>query len=244
MGRVALVTGGSRGIGRAIAELLAEQGHAVAVNYATRADAAEEVVAAIEDAGGEALAIQADAGDEESVGRMFDLVSEKLGPVEVLVNNAGITRDELLMRMKPDVWDEVIRTNLRSVYLCSRAALRGMLRARFGRIVSISSVAGLTGNPGQANYSASKAGMIGFSKSLAKEVATRNITVNVVAPGFVLTDLTGDLGDEILDAARSSIAMRRFGEAREVASAVGYLCSDGASYITGQVIRVDGGLPL
>ncbi len=244
MGRVALVTGGSRGIGRAISELLGAQGHRVAVNYASRADAADEVVAAIAAAGGEAMSVGADVGDEDAVAGMFDRVAAELGPVEVLVNNAGITRDELLLRMKADVWDEVMRVNLRSVFLCSRAALRGMLRNRWGRIVSVSSVAGLTGNPGQANYAASKAGMIGFSKSLAKEVASRAITVNVVAPGFVLTDLTGGLGDGILQAAQDSSAMGRFGEAQEVASLVGYLCSDEASYITGQVIRVDGGLPL
>jgi 3-oxoacyl-[acyl-carrier protein] reductase len=244
LNRVALVTGGSRGIGRSIAENLAGAGHRVAVNYARRPDAAAETVAAIEAAGGEALAVGADVGEEDDVARMFEEVEAKLGPVAVLVNNAGTTGDDLLLRMKPDLWDEVIRVNLRSTYLCTRAAMRGMLRARWGRVVSISSVAGVVGNPGQANYAAAKAGMIGFSQSVAKEVGSRNITVNVVAPGFITTDLTADLSDKVKELARTSTSLGRFGEAREVAGIVGYLCSDDASYITGQVIRVDGGLQI
>ncbi len=242
MSRVALVTGGSRGIGRAIAQRLAADGHRVAVNYAARADAAEEVVAGIRAGGGEAIAVGADVGDEGAVAGMLDRVSEELGSVEILVNNAGITRDDLLLRMSADQWDEVVRVNLRSAYLCTKAALRGMLRAKWGRVVCVSSVAGVAGNPGQANYAASKAGLVGFAKSVAKEVGSRNITVNVVAPGFIETDMTEALGDAVRDAALPSIAAGRFGQPGEVASLVGYLCADESGYITGQVIRVDGGL--
>jgi len=242
--RVALVTGGSRGIGRATAELLAARGHAVAVNYVANNAAADEVVGAIGDAGGTAIAVQADVGDEESVARMIEEVQERLGPLAVLVNNAGITRDDLIMRMKPAAWDEVMQTNLRSVYLCSRAVMRGMLRARWGRIISLSSVAGVYGNAGQANYSAAKAGVIGFTKALAKEIGSRGITVNAVAPGFIATDMTAALGEEVTDAAVGSISLGRLGLPHEVAAAVGYLASDDASYITGQTIVVDGGLAL
>lgn len=244
MSRVALVTGGSRGIGRSISETLAAAGHRVAVNYASRPDAASEVVAGIEAAGGEAVAFGADVGDENDVARLFEEITAKLGRVDVLVNNAGVTGDDLLIRIKPDAWDEVLRVNLRSTYLCTRAALRSMLRARWGRIVSISSVAGVVGNPGQTSYAAAKAGMIGFSLSAAKEVGSRNITVNVVAPGFITTDLTADLPDKVKGIARSSTSLGRFGQPHEVAGIVGYLCSDDASYITGQVIRVDGGLQI
>lgn len=242
--RVALVTGGSRGIGRAVAELLAAQGQAVAVNYVANSDAADEVVAAITAAGGSAAAVQADVGDEDAVARMIDEVQERFGPVGVLVNNAGITRDGLIMRMKPVEWDDVIQTNLRSVYLCSRAVMRGMLRARWGRIISLSSVAGVYGNAGQANYSAAKAGIIGFTKALAKEIGSRGITVNAVAPGFIETDMTTALGEEVTEAAVESITLGRLGSPHEVAAAVGYLASDAASYVTGQTIVVDGGLAL
>ncbi len=244
MARVALVTGSSRGIGRAIAECLAGHGHRVAVNYASRPDAAQEVVATIAAGGGEAIAVGADVGDEAAVTGLFAEVAERLGPVEVLVNNAGVTRDNLVMRMSVDDWDEVLRVNLRAAFLCTKAALRPMLRARWGRIVSVASVAGVGGNPGQANYAASKAGLIGLAKSVAKEVGSRGITSNVVAPGFVETDMTADLDDDLKEAARSQIAVGRFGETREIASLVGYLCSDDASYVTGQVIRADGGLPV
>lgn len=242
MKRVALVTGGSRGIGRAVAEHLGAEGHRVAVNYHTGAGAAEEVVAAIREAGGEAMAVGADVGDEAAVAAMFAAVAEEFGPVEVLVNNAGITRDGLLLRMGPEDWDAVLTTNLRAVYLCTRTALRAMLRARWGRVISISSVAGLAGNPGQANYAAAKAGLVGFTKSVAKEVGSRGITVNAVAPGFIDTDMTAALPDATVEAAVPNIALGRLGEPREVASAVGYLASDPASYVTGQVIVVDGGL--
>jgi 3-oxoacyl-[acyl-carrier protein] reductase len=240
--RVALVTGASRGIGRAIAELLAARGDRVAVNYHRSAAAAEDVVAGVRAAGGEAVAVGGDVGDEAAVASVMASVAELLGPVEILVNNAGITRDDLVLRMSPEAWDDVLRANLRSAYLCTKAALRGMLRARWGRIVNVSSVAGLVGNPGQANYAAAKAGLIGLTKSVAKEVGSRGITVNAVAPGFVDTDMTAALGDEVRASARSAIALGRFGTPREVASAVGYLASEDASYITGQVIVVDGGM--
>ncbi len=244
MSRVALVTGGSRGIGRAVAEVLGEAGHRVAVNYASRGDAAEAVAAAIRAAGGEAMPVQADVGDPEAVAQMFALLAEQWGPVEILVNNAGVTRDGLLMRMGEEDWEDVLRTNLSSVYLCTKAAMRGMLRARWGRIVSMASVAGIAGNAGQANYAAAKAGIIGFTKSIAKEVGSRGITANVVAPGFIETDMTAALGDTVRDAALPLIGLGRFGSASEVASLVGYLCSEQSSYITGQVIRVDGGLSI
>jgi 3-oxoacyl-[acyl-carrier protein] reductase len=241
---VALVTGGSRGIGRAVSLRLAGAGARVVVNYAKRADAADEVVAAIGRAGGEAAAIGGDVADSDAVRALFSEAADRFGPVEILVNNAGITRDELLLRMDPEVWDEVIAVNLRSVYLCTRAALRGMLRGRFGRVVSIGSVAGLAGNPGQANYAASKAAIVGFTRSVAKEVGSRGITVNVVAPGFIDTEMTADLAGDARERAVASVAAARFGTVDEVASAVAYLCGDEASYINGHVLVVDGGLAL
>ncbi len=244
MSRVALVTGGSRGIGRAIALRLASDGHAVAVNYATNSAAADDVVATITGNGGAAIAVRADVGDADAVAAMFEAVEEELGRVDVLVNNAGITRDDLLLRMGPEAWDQVIETNLRSVYLCSRAAMRGMLRSRWGRIISVSSISGITGNPGQANYAASKAGIIGFSKSIAREIGSRNITVNVVAPGFIETDMTEELGTEIAEEVARRVAVGRLGRPEEIAAAVGYLASDDAAYVTGQTLVVDGGLAL
>lgn len=243
-GRVALVTGGSRGIGRAMARALGASGHRVAVNYTSNEAAAKEVVAEIESGGGRALAFQADVGDETSVIGLFSAVEDAFGVPLVLVNNAGITRDQLVLRMPADDFDRVIETNLRSVFLCTKSALRGMVRARWGRVISIASVAGILGNPGQANYAASKAGMIGFSKSVAKEVGSRGITINVVAPGYIETDLTADLSDEIKRQAVESTSLGRFGQAGEVAGVVDFLASETASYITGQVISVDGGLAL
>ncbi|MGI9585526.1 MAG: 3-oxoacyl-ACP reductase FabG, partial [Acidimicrobiia bacterium] len=208
------------------------------------ADSANEVVEAIEGEGGTAIAVGADVGDEAAVATMFETITERLGPVTVLVNNAGVTNDGLLLRMSPEQWDNVINTNLRSVYLCSRAALKGMIRAKKGRIINISSVSGVSGNPGQANYAASKAGVLGFTKSIAKEVGSRGITVNAIAPGFIETDMTDALGPETMERAAEQISLGRLGRPEEVASVVGYLASDGASYITGQTIVVDGGLAL
>lgn len=241
---VAIVTGASRGIGRAIAIELASQGIAVAVNYSTSAAKAVDVVSVIEDSGGTARAVRADVSDAASVEEMFRSVSESLGPVTVLVNNAGITDDGLILRMDEDQWDRVIRTNLTSVFLCTKHALRSMIRAKRGRIVNISSVSGVSGNPGQANYAASKAGVIGFTKSVAKEVGSRGITVNAVAPGFINTEMTDALGEAVTERAVGQITLGRLGTPEEVASVVGYLVSDGASYITGQAIVVDGGLAL
>lgn len=244
MSHVALVTGGSRGIGRAIALRLARDGNAVVVNYAANASAADEVVDAIAAIGGTAIALRGDVGDADAVSEMFGDVEERLGRVGILVNNAGITRDDLLLRMGTDAWDDVIQTNLRSVYLCTRAAMRGMLRMKWGRIISVSSVSGIAGNPGQANYAASKAGIIGFSKSVAREIGSRNVTVNVVAPGFIETDMTDGLGSSVAEEVVQRVALGRLGQPEEIAAAVGYLASDDASYVTGQTLVVDGGLAL
>ena len=244
MSHVALVTGGSRGIGKAIAMRLAGDGHSVAVNYKANATAADEVVDAIIGAGGAAIALQADVGSSEAVTAMFGEIEERLGRVAILVNNAGITRDDLLLRMSPDAWDDVIQTNLRSVYLCTRAAMRGMLRLKWGRIISVSSVSGISGNPGQANYAASKAAIIGFSKSVAREIGSRSITVNVVAPGFIETDMTEHLGSDVAEEVVRRVALGRLGKPEEIAAAVGYLASDDAAYVTGQTLVVDGGLAL
>ncbi|MEE8456464.1 MAG: 3-oxoacyl-[acyl-carrier-protein] reductase [Acidimicrobiia bacterium] len=241
---VALVTGASRGIGRAIALRLAEDGFSVAVNYASSKARAAAVVDEIASAGASAMAVQADVRDPDAVSSMFESVTAELGPVAVLVNNAGITDDGLLLRMTVDQWDNVMNTNLRSTFLCTKAALRSMVRSRAGRIINISSVSGISGNPGQGNYAASKAGIIGFTKSVAKEVGSRGITVNAIAPGFIQTDMTSALGDNVTDAVAERIALGRLGLPEEVASVVGYLASDGASYITGQTIVVDGGLTL
>ena len=244
MSRVALVTGGSRGIGRAICERFGQAGHRVAVNYSSNVDAAEESAKAVEAAGGEAMVVAADVGDATAVDDMFRQVTAHYGPVEILVNNAGITRDGLLLRMSEEDWNEVLRVDLSSVFLCTKAAMRAMVKARWGRIITISSVAGITGNPGQSNYAAAKAGAIGFTKAVSKEVGSRAITANIVAPGFIDTDLTAPLGDVLRQQAAQLTSVGRLGSPQEVASVVGYLASDDASYLNGQVIRVDGGMVL
>ncbi|MEB3826496.1 3-oxoacyl-[acyl-carrier-protein] reductase [Phormidium sp. CCY1219] len=239
--RVAVVTGASRGIGRAIALALATEGAKVAINYASSSDAADAVVAEITEAGGTAIALQADVSKADQVDSLICAVQEKWGTIDVLVNNAGITRDTLLLRMKPEDWQAVIDLNLTGVFLCTRAVSKIMLKKKTGRIINIASVAGQMGNPGQANYSAAKAGVIGFTKTIAKELAGRGITANAVAPGFIATDMTKDLKgtEEIL----KFIPLGRYGEPEEVAGLVRFLAADpAAAYITGQAINVDGGM--
>ena len=242
-GKVALVTGASRGIGRAIAEELAARGANVVVNYHSSAEAAEEVVRTIEEKGGAAVAVQADVSDFAAAQGLVKSTIDAFGQIDILVNNAGTTHDTLLLMMKEEQWDRVIDTNLKSVFNCCKAAARPMVRRKQGgRIINISSVSGIVGQAGQANYAASKAGIIGFTKSLAKEVGSRNITVNAVAPGFVLTDLTAGLPDELVQQSLEYIPLRRWGELPEIANVVAFIASDQASYITGQVISVDGGI--
>jgi 3-oxoacyl-[acyl-carrier protein] reductase len=242
--RVALVTGGSRGIGKAVALELAARGAAVIVNYNKSPEAAEEVVRQIQAAGGKAAAFQADVSDYKQAEALVKFAVETFGDLGILVNNAGITRDQLIMMMPESDWDAVIDTNLKSTFNCSKAAVRHMLRKRYGRIVSIASVAGQMGNPGQTNYSASKAGQIGFTKALAREVAARSITVNAVAPGFVDTEILDAMTPETLEAALKLVPLARKGQPEEIAYAVAFLASDQAAYITGQVLGVDGGMAM
>ncbi|MGB3670765.1 MAG: 3-oxoacyl-[acyl-carrier-protein] reductase [Phormidesmis sp.] len=240
-GKVALVTGSSRGIGKAAALALAEQGGKIVVNYARSSEAADAVVAQIEEMGTEAIALQADVSKADEVDALIKATMDKFGRIDVLVNNAGITRDTLLLRMKPEDWQAVIDLNLTGVFLCCRAVSKIMLKQRSGRIINISSVSGLMGNPGQSNYSAAKAGVIGFTKTIAKELAPRGVTANVVAPGFIATDMTGDLKntEEIL----KYIPLGRYGQPEEVAGLIRFLAADpAAAYITGQVMNVDGGM--
>jgi 3-oxoacyl-[acyl-carrier protein] reductase len=243
-GRVGIVTGGGRGIGRAVAVRLAEEGANLAISYRSNDEAAEETAERVREAGVKCELFKGDVSSPESVEALFKGVSDAFGRVDILVNNAGITRDNLMMRMKEEEFDEVLRTNLKGTYLCTRAALRPMIRARWGRIVNVSSVVGLVGNAGQANYAASKAGIIGFTKSVAREVAQRGITVNAVAPGYVETELTGSLPENVKDQIRSQVPMGRFGEPEEVAQVVAFLAGETAGYVTGQTIAVDGGMTM
>jgi 3-oxoacyl-[acyl-carrier protein] reductase len=236
--QVALVTGASRGIGRAIAERLAQDGFFV-VGTATSDNGADSISAYLGENG---KGLKLDVANPESIAEVVKMVSDEYGVPTVLVNNAGITRDNLLMRMKDEEWDDIINTNLTSVFRMSKAVLRGMMKAKTGRIINISSVVGATGNAGQANYAAAKAGMIGFAKSMAKEVGSRNITINTVAPGFIDTDMTKELGEDIKNSLLASIPLARLGEAKEIAHAVSFLASEGAAYITGETIHVNGGM--
>ena len=243
-GKIALVTGASKGIGAAIALRLAERGARVAVNYNTSEGLAEQVAASIRDAGGDALTVRADVSDLPQVTAMVERIADDWGAVDILVNNAGIIGDSLLVRMTDEAWGQVIATNLNGTFYCTRSVLRAMVRKRWGRIVNISSVVGIRGNAGQANYSASKAGVLGFTKSLAKEVATRNITVNAVTPGYIRTDTVNVLPQHLKDRIMTWIPQGHFGEVDDIAHIVAFIASEKAKYMTGQVISVDGGMAI
>ena len=241
-GSVALVTGASRGIGAVIARRLAEAGVKVGVNYLSSPESAEEVVSSIISAGGEALLVEGDVAQEEPAKSTIQQVVSHWGRIDILVNNAGINRDRLLLRMNTDDWDQVIRVDLRGAFLCTRFVMPHLIKQRSGRIVNISSVVGISGNPGQANYAAAKAGLIGFTKSVAREVASRNVTVNALAPGYIATGMVEKLSEAAREKILSRIPMGRFGVAEDVSEAVVFLCSNGASYITGEVLTIDGGM--
>ncbi len=243
-GKLALITGSSQGIGRATAIRLAQSGADIVINYRSNANAAAEVKAHIEEMGRRCIAIQADVSQEEDVSRLFSGATEALGPIAILVNNAGTTRDKLIIQMSLADFEHVLNTNLRSTFLCTKAALRGMIRARWGRIVNISSPAGLLGNAGQANYSASKAAIVAFTISTAREMASRNITANAIAPGFIPTELTSILTEEQRKFLLDVTPLGRFGTPEEIAAAINFLCSPEASYITGQILGVDGGMTM
>lgn len=243
-GKSCLVTGGTRGIGKAIVMMFAELGADVALTYARSAEAAEAIKKEIEDMGRKARIFQADASDTAKAQEVIDEIVSDWGKLDVLVNNAGITRDNLILRMNEEQWDAVINTNLKSVFNYSKAATKPMMRNRGGSIINISSVVGISGNAGQTNYSASKAGIIGFSKSLAKELASRNIRSNVVAPGYIATEMTGELDDKVLEGIKEETPLGRPGEPEEIAQAVAFLASDWSSYVTGEVLKVDGGMAI
>lgn len=243
-GRIAVVTGSGQGIGRATAQRLAKSGADIVINYRSNTTAAEEAKASIEAIGRRCLAIQADVSHEEEVTRLFAQVQQELGPATILVNNAGTTRDKLILQMSLADFEHVMNSNLRSAFLCTKAALRGMMRARWGRIVNVASVAGLLGNAGQANYSASKAGILALTISTAREMASRNITANAVAPGFVPTELTSTLTEQQLKGLMDITPLGRFGTTEEVAAVIGFLCLPEAGYVTGQIICVDGGMAM
>lgn len=241
-GKTALVTGAGRGIGRSIALTLAEAGADVAITYARSSAAAEEVKVEIEKMGRNALIYQADAVDSKKADEVIGDIVKQWGKLDILVNNAGITKDTLILRMSEEQWDDVIQTNLKSVFNYSKSAVRPMMKQRSGSIINIGSVVGVSGNAGQTNYSASKAGMIGFSKSLAKELASRNVRVNLIAPGYITTDMTDQLNETTLEAIQKSIPLGKAGDPKDIAYAVQYLASDAATYVTGVVLHVDGGM--
>ena len=241
-GKTAIITGASRGIGAEIARKFAADGAKVVVNYSGSQEKAEAVVADIQANGGEAIAVKANVSDSKSVKAMVDETMKTFGSVDILVNNAGITRDNLMMRMKDDEWDDVINTNLKGVFVCTKAVTRQMMKQRAGRIVNIASIVGVMGNAGQANYVASKAGVIGLTKTTARELASRGITANAVAPGFITTDMTDQLNEEVQKAMLGQIPLGRFGAPEDVAKAALFLASDDASYMTGQTLHLDGGM--
>lgn len=243
-GKIALITGSSQGIGRATAQRLAQLGADIVINYRSNANAADEAKASIESLKRRCIAIQADVSQEEDVTRLFTEANQALGPIAILVNNVGTTRDKLILQMSLADFEHVLDTNLRSAFLCTRAALRSMMKARWGRIVNISSVAGLLGSAGQANYGASKAAIVALTISTAREMASRNITANAIAPGYIPTELTSILTQQQRDYILNSTPLGRFGNAEEVAAAVGFLCSPEAGYITGQILCVDGGMAM
>ncbi|KAB2337470.1 3-oxoacyl-[acyl-carrier-protein] reductase [Cytobacillus depressus] len=241
-GKIALVTGASRGIGREIALELARQGADIAVNYSGSEERANQVVAEIKEMGRNAIAIKCDVSNSESVANMVKETVDSFGKLDILVNNAGITRDNLLMRMKEDEWDDVMNINLKGVFLCTKAVTRQMMKQRNGRIINISSIVGVSGNPGQANYVAAKAGVIGLTKTSAKELSTRGITVNAVAPGFITTDMTEKLPEDVKEQMLKQIPLARFGEPADIANVVVFLASEDSRYMTGQTLHVDGGM--
>lgn len=242
MTKVALVTGGSRGIGKEIAIGLAKDGYDLVITYNSSIESANQVVEEIKSLGQKGIAIKADVSIKEEVDSLFSIIADEFGSVDIVINNAGITKDNLLMRMSEDDWDQVMDVNLKSVYLTTKAAIKGMMKKRYGKIINISSVVGVMGNAGQGNYSASKAGIIGFTKSMAKELSSRGIRVNAIAPGFIKTEMTEKLSDNVKEMMLSGIPLGYFAEPRDVSNLVNFLASDKSDYITGQVIQIDGGM--